>query len=79
MYTEYVKNFDNAIHTINTTYAKNSKFSNIMDIIHVSIFNIKIAQWGQNHLFNCIWNVYQFALQIFEVNFLSIHIYNSLS
>ena len=36
MYTEYVKNFDNAIHTINTTYAKNSKFSNIMDIIHVS-------------------------------------------
>ena len=43
MYTEYVKNFDNAIHTINTTYAKNSKFSNIMDIIHVS-FNTKIAQ-----------------------------------
>ena len=38
MYTEYVKNFDNAIHTINTTYAKNSKFSNIMDIIHVSTY-----------------------------------------
>ena len=36
MYTEYVKNFDNAIHTINTTYAKNTKFAAIMDIIHVS-------------------------------------------
>merc|ERR1719445_3925 len=34
MYTEYVKNFDNAIHTINTTYAKNTKFAAIMDIIH---------------------------------------------
>ena len=38
MYTEYVKNFDNAIHTINTIYAKNSKFAAIMDIIHVSVF-----------------------------------------
>ena len=36
MYTEYVKNFDNAIHTIDTTYAKNTKFAAIMDIIHVS-------------------------------------------
>ena len=36
MYTEYVKNFDNAIHTINTTYAKNAKFAAIMDDIHVS-------------------------------------------
>lgn len=35
MYTEYVKNFDNAIHTINTTYAKNAKFAAIMDDIHV--------------------------------------------
>lgn len=35
MYTEYVKNFDNAIHTINTIYAKNSKFAAIMDAIHV--------------------------------------------
>ena len=34
MYTEYVKNFDNAIHTINTTYAKNTKFAAIMDDIH---------------------------------------------
>ena len=40
MYTEYVKNFDNAIHTINTLYAKNSKFAGIMDEIHVSIFRI---------------------------------------
>ena len=37
MYTEYVKNFDNAIHTINTTYAKNAKFAAIMDDIHVSV------------------------------------------
>ncbi len=37
MYTEYVKNFDNAIHTINTTYAKNAKFAAIMDEIHVRI------------------------------------------
>ena len=41
MYTEYVKNFDNAIHTINTTYAKNTKFAAIMDEIHVS----KIARF----------------------------------
>ena len=39
MYTEYVKNFDNAIHTINTLYSKNSKFAAIMDDIHVSIYN----------------------------------------
>ena len=38
MYTEYVKNFDNGIHTINTTYAKNTKFAAIMDLIHVSDF-----------------------------------------
>lgn len=37
MYTEYVKNFDHAIHTINQMYAKNSKFAAIMDEIHVSI------------------------------------------
>jgi hypothetical protein len=36
MYTEYVKNFGNAMTTINTTYAKNSKFAAIMDEIHVS-------------------------------------------
>lgn len=36
MYTEYVKNFDNAINTINNMYQKNSKFANIMDEIHVS-------------------------------------------
>ena len=42
MYTEYVKNFDNAIHTINTIYAKNSKFSTIMDIIHVSFLKFEI-------------------------------------
>ena len=36
MYTEYVKNFDNAMGAINTWYNKNSKFANIMDSIHVS-------------------------------------------
>ena len=41
MYTEYVKNFDNAIHTINTTYAKNAKFAAIMDDIHVSFVALK--------------------------------------
>ena len=35
MYTEYVKNFDHAVNTINTIYAKNSKFAAIMDEIHV--------------------------------------------
>ena len=35
MYTEYVKNFDNAISNINNYYAKNSKFAAIMDEIHV--------------------------------------------
>ncbi|XP_059091707.1 uncharacterized protein LOC131887187 isoform X2 [Tigriopus californicus] len=34
MYTEYVKNFDNAISTINNLYQKNSKFASIMDKIH---------------------------------------------
>ena len=36
MYTEYVKNFDTAMNTINTLYNKNSKFSAIVDDIHVS-------------------------------------------
>ena len=35
MYTEYVKNFDNAISTINNLYQKNSRFQGIMDDIHV--------------------------------------------
>eukprot|EP00095_Tigriopus_kingsejongensis_P002275 maker-scaffold365_size194585-snap-gene-0.22 protein:Tk02275 transcript:maker-scaffold365_size194585-snap-gene-0.22-mRNA-1 annotation:"and ph domain-containing protein 4" len=34
MYTEYVKNFDNAISTINSLYQKTSKFATIMDEIH---------------------------------------------
>ena len=34
MYTEYVKNFDTAMNTINTLYSKNSKFSAIVDEIH---------------------------------------------
>jgi len=34
MYTEYVKNFGNAMNTINTMYAKNSKFAANMDEIH---------------------------------------------
>ena len=45
MYTEYVKNFDNAIHTINTLYAKNSKFAGIMDEIHVSIISCLFTKW----------------------------------
>ena len=36
MYTEYVKNFDTAMNTMNTLYNKNSKFSAIVDDIHVS-------------------------------------------
>ena len=36
MYTEYVKNFDHAINTINSLYQKNNKFQAIMDEIHVS-------------------------------------------
>ena len=36
MYTEYVKNFDTAMTTINTLYSKNSKFAAIVDEIHVS-------------------------------------------
>ena len=36
MYTEYVKNFDTAMNTINSLYAKNSKFAAIVDEIHVS-------------------------------------------
>ena len=41
MYTEYVKNFDTAMNTINNLYAKNSKFAAIMDEIHVSIDMVK--------------------------------------
>ena len=37
MYTEYVKNFDTAMNTINTLYTKNSKFAAIVDEIHVSL------------------------------------------
>ena len=37
MYTEYVKNFDTAMNTINTLYAKNSKFAAIVEEIHVSV------------------------------------------
>ena len=39
MYTEYVKNFDTAMTTINNFYAKNSKFAAIVDEIHVSLCN----------------------------------------
>lgn len=35
MYTEYVKNFDNAITTINNLYQKNARFQALMDDIHV--------------------------------------------
>ena len=38
MYTEYVKNFDTAMRTINQLYNKNSKFAAIMDTIHVCLF-----------------------------------------
>ena len=37
MYTEYVKNFDTAMNTINTLYSKNSKFAAIVEEIHVSV------------------------------------------
>ena len=37
MYTEYVKNFDHAINTINAMYHKNARFAAIMDDIHVSL------------------------------------------
>ena len=40
MYTEYVKTFDTAMNTMNTLYTKNSKFSAIVDEIHVSIERI---------------------------------------
>lgn len=36
LYTEYVKNFDNAMNIINALYAKNRKFAALMDEIHVS-------------------------------------------
>ena len=37
MYTEYVKNFDNAMSAINTHYARNSRFASIVDEIQVRI------------------------------------------
>lgn len=37
MYTEYVKNFDDAMNLINCWYAKLPRFAAIMDEIHVSI------------------------------------------
>ena len=40
MYTEYVKNFDTAMNTINSLYTKNSKFAAIVDEIHVSRIEI---------------------------------------
>jgi hypothetical protein len=36
MYTEYVKNFENARNTIQNQYQKNSKFAAIMDEIQVN-------------------------------------------
>ena len=41
MYTEYVKNFDTAMNTINSLYTKNSKFAAIVDEIHVSRIEIR--------------------------------------
>lgn len=38
MYTEYVKNFDNAMTAINTWYGKSSKFAAIVDEIQVGAF-----------------------------------------
>ena len=37
MYTEYVKNYDNAMHLIGTWYQKQSRFAAIMDHVHVSL------------------------------------------
>jgi hypothetical protein len=36
LYTEYVKNFDNAMNIINTAAAKYPRFTSIIDDIHVS-------------------------------------------
>jgi hypothetical protein len=36
LYTEYVKNFDNAMNIISALAAKNHRFAAIMDEIHVS-------------------------------------------
>lgn len=36
LYTEYVKNFDNAMNIISALAAKNQRFAAIMDEIHVS-------------------------------------------
>ena len=43
MYTEYVKNFDNAMTAINVQYAKNPKFAAILDEIHVSLQYSKLG------------------------------------
>lgn len=37
MYTEYVRNFDNAMTVINSWQAKCPRFATIMDEIHVSM------------------------------------------
>jgi hypothetical protein len=37
LYTEYVKNFDNAMNIINAVAAKHPRFMAIMDDIHVSL------------------------------------------
>ena len=42
MYTEYVKNFDTAMSTINHLYNKNSKFAAIVDEIHVRLILILV-------------------------------------
>lgn len=36
MYTEYVKNYDQAMHLIGTWYQKQPRFAQIMDQVHVS-------------------------------------------
>ena len=38
MYTEFVKNFDNAMNLINAFAAKSSRFAAIMNEIHVSSY-----------------------------------------
>ena len=57
MYTEYVKNFDTAMTTINNFYAKNSKFAAIVDEIHVSLCNY--------HLHFSLIMKYFFRIEIF--------------
>ena len=38
MYTEYVKNFDRAVQTINQTRAKNPRFAQVMDEVRDKLF-----------------------------------------